>query len=186
MTAPFRHIFPVRACIGSGDNHAFTRDRMAVVWDALVVENKERWLFYDGQVRDRVDYISFMTDPSVFAYAVYDHDWETPLATYFVNNFMGNAAMMHFCYLDAGINRKQAIGIEATNFLLWGGKISALIGITPKPFRHAWKFALSVGFVKVGVIPGACRLATPGGASRLTDAVATLCTPETILPFPSE
>ena len=154
---------------------------MVKLWDQLEVEGWLPFLFYDGQTRDRQDYIEFMSSPDVYSYVVYDpHDHENPLATYFVNGFTGRAAELHYCFLNAGLPHKQAIGIETTNFLLRSGGLSALIGITPKPFRHAWKFALEVGFRKVGILPSACYLKTSG---RYVDAVVSLCTPETLLPL---
>ena len=154
-------------------------------WHQLSTEGKDSWLFYDAGVRDSLDYIDFMTDPAVFAYLVCDHDGKTPLATYFVNNFIGNAGTMHFSFFDAGLSRSKAIGIDTCNFLLRNGGLSALIGITPKPFRHAWKFATSVGFVQKAILPQACYLKGVG-QTRLVDAVITLCTTETLLPFPTE
>lgn len=186
MTAtPYQTFFPVRACINDGPASTFTRDRMFRVWERMEAEGKQRWLFYDGQVRDALDYIEFMSMPNVYAYLVCDHDWETPLATYFVNGFMGRAAKMHFAYFDAGLSRRYAIGIETCNFLLKSGELSCLIGMTPKPFKHAWNFATSVGFVHKAVIPSVCFLAY-AKVPRLVDAVVTLCTPETLLPMPCD
>lgn len=179
----YQTLFPFRACAGSNPRlTTFSRDRMVKVWHQLEREGeKHRWLFYDGGVRDALDYVEFMSDPTVYAYLVCDHDWETPLATFFVNNFIGHAALMHFVFLDAGQSRKREIGIDVCNFLLRNGEVSALIGITPKPFRHAWKYALSVGFVQKAVLPEACFLAY-AEVPRLVDAVVTLCTRETLLP----
>lgn len=164
----------------------YTPAHMAHIWDIMEGEGKIPWLFYDGGIKTRNDYIDFMTQPDVFAYVVYDRgDHTTPLATYFVNNFTGNAAMMHFCHFQAGLPLRIPIGLDACNFLLKGGGsgISALIGITPRPFRHAWRYALSVGFQQKAIIPEACRLELPNHAPRYVDAVASLCTPSTLLPF---
>lgn len=171
--------FPVRACIAKDGIHTFSREKMVRLWDALEAEGKVPFLFYDGETRDRQDYIEFMSSPDVYAYAVYDKaTGQIPVATYFLNGFIGRSAQMHFCYLDAGIEDRYALGIETCNFLLRSGGISALIGITPKPFRHAWKFALAVGFRRMGVLPAACRV-----KDRYVDAVITLCTHETLLPM---
>lgn len=179
----FPHTFPVRACISRDGIHTFTREWMVRLWDRLEAEGKIPFLFYDGETRDRQDYIEFMASPDVYSYVAYDKTGRVPLATYFVNDFIGLSCKMHFCFLDAGIEHKYAIGVETCNFLLRAGGIAALIGITPKPFRHAWQFALRVGFTKMGVLPAACRLARlPGNKSSYVDAIVTLCTPETLLP----
>lgn len=179
----FYPTFPIRACIVRKGVHTFTRERMVCLWDSLEAEGKIPFLFYDGETRDRQDYIEFMSSPDVYSYAVYDKTGHIPLATYFVNDFIGRVGKMHFCFLDAGIEHKYAIGVEACNFLLRAGGISALIGITPKPFRHAWQYALQVGFQKIGILPAACHLARlSGDKARHVDAVITLCTPATLLP----
>ena len=184
----YQPYFPLRACIGSNPCPSLTRDHLTILWNLMESEDKVRWLFYDGKVRDVQDYIDFMTDPAVHAYALYERDWETPLATYFVNNFIGKAAMLHFCYFDAGLSRREALAIDTCNFLLKGhnGGISALIGITPLPFRHAWKFALSVGFERKAILPKACHVPyiQRGAVPLYTDAIVTLCTPESLLAFP--
>lgn len=158
---------------------------MVSVWRQLEAEGKDRWLFYDDDVRDEFDFIEIMSDPTVQAYMICDHDWETPLALCFLNNFIGSAAMMHFAFLDAGLERRYAIGIDTTNFLLRGkgAGVSALIGLTPKPLRHAWQFACAVGFIQKAIIPNACRLSRTF-PPRECAGVLTLCTPETLLPFP--
>lgn len=147
------------------------------IWTIMGREKKIPWLFYDGFTHNLDSYLDFMLDQNVVAYGVYDRD--TPLATYFLNNFMGDAAMMHFCYFDAGLSEHTAIGIDTCNFLLRNGELSALIGWTPRPFRHAWKFALAVGFIQTAIVPRGCTL-NVGGWYKKVDAVVTLCTPETL------
>ena len=173
--------FLIRANIRGDCLDTLTPERLSRIWDVLEDEGRTPWLFYDGLTASREDYITFMCDPQVYAYAVYDHDGETLLATYFVNNFMGDAAMMHYCFFMAGQNRRYEIGIDTCNFLLRNSGISALIGLTPKPFRHAWRYALRCGFRVLGVIPRVCKLEAVGSNPRLVDGVLTLCTPQTLL-----
>jgi hypothetical protein len=174
--------YPVRGNLPT--DQSLTPERLAQLWSILEGEGKIPRLFYDGSIEGRADFILYLTDPEIYAYAVYDpKDNETPLACYWLNNFIGNAAQMHFAFTGAGLPERYAIGIEACNFLLRNGGISALVGITPKPFRHAWRFALEVGFVTLGLLPEACPLATADGSSKLLDAVLTLCTPETLKPI---
>ena len=173
--------FPIRANIRGDSLDTITPDRLSQIWDTLEDEERVPWLFYDGLTANKEDYIRFMCDPQVYAYAVYDHNGETPLATYFVNNFVGDAAMMHYCFFMAGQDRRYEIGIDTCNFLLRNSGISALIGLTPRPFRHAWRYALRCGFRVLGVIPRICKLEAVGGKPRLVDGVLTLCTPQTLL-----
>lgn len=161
--------------------YSLTEDDFANLWTQLIKEEKDTALFYDGQVNCFPDYLEFMTAPDVFAYAVYFTD-KTPAAVFFVNNFMGKSAMMHFAYFDAGLSCRHAIGIEATRFLL-SGDLHALIGLTPRPFRHAWKFATEVGFQVVDpALPQACLLKRPDGALRYVDGVLTVIKRDNLLP----
>lgn len=167
--------YPVRANIHNSPTDTLTVVRLSEIWDALQAEGRTSWLFYDGLTSTREEYIDFMCSPRVYAYSVYDHDYETLLATYFINNFVGDAAMMHYCFFAAGQERRYEIGRDACKFILHNSGISCLVGLTPKPFRHAWRYALAVGFKKLGIIPRACRLAVfdrPGPV----DGVLTLCT----------
>jgi hypothetical protein len=179
---PYQPHYPVRADIPGLTEPSLTVNHMAEIWASLEKEGKAERLFYDGCVQSEADFIDYLTEPDIYAYAVYAPDWERPLAVYWLNNFLGHAALMHFAYLEAGLAERYTIGIDTCNFLLRGsgGQVSALIGITPKPFRHAWQFALAVGFVKLGIIPKACPILNADGSIRLTDAVATLCIPETL------
>ncbi len=177
--------FTVRCTKAFDERVRLTQDHLADIWLTIEAQGRRKHLFYDGNITSLGAYIDFMEDCAVYAYGVYDHN-DTLLTTYFVNNFIGHAAMIHFCFTDAGLPVRKAVGIDSCNFLLRNGELSALIGITPQPFRHAWRFALDVGFEQKAILPRACRLTTASRRIAMADAVVTLCTPETLKPFTLE
>ena len=54
---------------------------------------------------------------------------------------------------------------------------SAIVGITPAKFRHAWGLAEACGFEIVSRLPGACWLARK---QHFVDGVMVMCTPQTL------
>lgn len=54
---------------------------------------------------------------------------------------------------------------------------SAIVGITPVRFRHAWGMAEACGFAVITRLPGACWLARK---QRFVDGVMVMCTPQTL------
>lgn len=54
---------------------------------------------------------------------------------------------------------------------------SAIVGITPAPFRHAWRIAGACGFTIAARLPGACWLARK---QKYVDGVMVVCTPQSL------
>ncbi len=73
--------------------------------------------------------------------------------------------MIHFCFLRKAFGEQEAIGLHVVESLLHckngSGEyvLSALIGITPKPYRHALAFIRKLGFRIAAELPQACYFA---------------------------
>lgn len=91
--------------------------------------------------------------------------------------FQGTIWRFDFTAFHAGFNcaSKQAQGGFAHMFERHGA--SAIVGITPVQFRHAWGLAEACGFEIVTRLPGACWLARK---QRFVDGVMVMCTPQTL------
>lgn len=140
------------------------------IYDRMLKEGLLDVFFYDGRPqRAWFEGLNFgMTDIVSAAY-----DGETLLGFARINNITARSGMMHFCYFDAGKDIAPAIAEDLFDDLVRGG-FKSLMGLTPKPYRHAIRFAESVGFVRCGVLPGACKLANHGG--RIVDGIITVKT----------
>lgn len=100
------------------------------------------------------------------------------LALYWLNNPLGKAVMIHFCFLRRAFCEQEEIGRYVTESLLLcrhDGEyaVSALLGMTPKPYRHALAFIRKLGFRIVCEVPQACFFAR---RNKCTDAVFSMLT----------
>lgn len=91
--------------------------------------------------------------------------------------FQGATWRFDFTAFHAGFScaAQQAQGGFAYMFARHGA--SAIVGITPAQFRHAWGLAEACGFEIVTRLPGACWLARK---QRFVDGVMVMCTPQTL------
>lgn len=91
--------------------------------------------------------------------------------------FQGTIRRFDFTAFRAGFScaAQQAQGAFAHMFERHGA--SAIVGITPAHFRHAWGLAEACGFEIVTRLPGACWLARK---QRFVDGVMVMCTPQTL------
>ena len=91
--------------------------------------------------------------------------------------FQGSAWRFDFTAFHAGFAcaAQQAQGGFAHMFERHSA--SAIVGITPAQFRHAWGLAEACGFEIVTRLPGACWLARK---QRFVDGVMVMCTPQTL------
>lgn len=169
--------FLIRDRIPGREPSTLTTEHLMVMAALLVLEDTGQYLFYDGTIRDKEDYLGLLVNPHTMAFGLFSPDGNNPLGLCWLNNFLGHASLMHFIIFGEGLPHKRQIAQSMLGHLLFGqgSQISGLIGITPKPFRHAWKFALESGFERIGILPRACWVASH---NRMVDAVLTLCTPE--------
>lgn len=91
--------------------------------------------------------------------------------------FQGTAWRFDFTAFHAGFTcaAQQAQGAFAHMFERHGA--SAIVGITPVQFRHAWGLAEACGFEIITRMPGACWLARK---QRFVAGVMVMCTPQTL------
>lgn len=77
------------------------------------------------------------------------------------------SAFVHLCFRG---NRAQAEACSRSFLerVASEGRMDSLVGLVPGPFRHMRAFAVQMGFLSMGRIPGGCCL--PGHGGRVTDA----------------
>ena len=106
-----------------------------------------------------------------------DADTGEPLGVGQFERWFGQVWRFDFTAFRAGFGcaAKQAQGGFAHLFERHGA--SAIVGITPVLFRHAWGLAQACGFRLLARLPGACWLARK---NRFVDGVLVMCTPQTL------
>ena len=142
---------------------------LGALHDAMAADRLLDVFFYDG-VPSRSDFIRLFQSDERWTYAAFREDGR-PLVLAAVTGMTGKSGLAHFCYLRAGLAPAQLLAREWLLMLAEGG-MRSLLGLTPAPFRHALAFAESVGFHRLGCVPGACVLAAR--LNRVCDGVLTM------------
>ena len=170
-----------KCCVPPGLN-TFDPNDMHILYDAMVAQGLGRFLFYDGSVRSAARFAETALSGAVWTYAGFSRESGEPLALALVEPFSGRAAFMHFAFFRGmGHERRHVIGRAILRLLFQDSDngLSCVCGLTPKIFRHAWRFALELGFVKLGELPGACPVCdAKTGAIRHVPGVLTMYAPE--------
>lgn len=127
------------------------------IYDVMQEQDRVRFFFYDDNLHTIEKFKEWARAEHNWFYALYLKGTQEPLAFAVLNNHMGYTAMIHYCLMDEGLPHGKDI---VDCFFSEARKTKqCLIGITPKPFRHAWKFSMAVGGKLITELPGACYLA---------------------------
>ena len=143
---------------------------LADLYDQLVADGLLDTFFYDCHM-GKLDFIHRLRRDDQWVYAAFSMEGD-PLVFSILNNHTGYSALSHFCYFRAGMDMRETLAYEWLRTLRDGG-MRSLVGLTPKPYRHAWRFAINVGYKMAGIVPGACILAHHN--NRVCDGVLTIC-----------
>lgn len=91
--------------------------------------------------------------------------------------FRGHVWEFDFTAFRAGFAVAPAMARGGFQWMFENYGATAIIGICPKPNRHAWKLARACGFSVFGDIPGACFFARK---KKCVPGVLVLATPESV------
>ncbi len=158
-------------------------------WLEFQKDKLNKILFYDGEMPDFEAFYAWLTAKDKDArFIVRGGCAENGgcaqgldfLALYWLNNPLGKAVMIHFCFLRRAFCEQEEIGLYTVKSLLLcrqNGEyvVSALLGMTPKPYRHALAFIRKLGFRIAGEVPQACFFARQ---NKCKDAVFSMLTRE--------
>lgn len=91
--------------------------------------------------------------------------------------FQGSVWRFDFTAFHAGFHCAAQQAQGGFDYMFTQHDASAIVGITPVQFRHAWQLAEACGFEIVTRLPGACWLARK---QRFVDGVMVMCTPQSL------
>lgn len=91
--------------------------------------------------------------------------------------FQGSVWRFDFTAFHAGFHCTAQQAQGGFDYMFQRHGASAIVGITPVQFRHAWQLAEVCGFEIVTRLPGACWLARK---QRFVDGVMVMCTPQSL------
>lgn len=146
------------------------------LWRRLEREGAVRTLFYDGGVRSEHEFARFALNPARLFYAVLVEG--RPAALFWLDNWTGQAAFIHFAVLRRAWGRAaRIIGRYVTAWLLraeregGGPLVRTLIGLTPDTHPLAVRFARDIGFSILGRVPHALTLADGRAAAAIVSTL---------------
>ena len=165
-----------------GHNDCLTEHELGIIWETLCSQQREKILFYDGQISSKEEFIQFMQCDTNYVYVLMQA--EMPLVFAWVNNFFGKCGMIHFTTFYNLEAENELNCLFLLRFLLFsqvGGEycFDALYGLTPKVYRHVLPFITKLGFRLVADIPSAIFFQKKGKKCPKS-AVLSLVTRDTV------
>lgn len=133
-------------------------------WEQFQEDKLNSILFYDGEPATFSDFCAWLLAKDKDARFIASEQGEIK-ALYWLNNPVGKSVMIHFCFLRHAFCEQEEIGLYVVKSLLFSKDrqgeyvVSALFGLTPKPYRHALAFIQKLGFHLAAELPKACYFA---------------------------
>lgn len=133
-------------------------------WKQFQEDKLNPVLFFDGEMADFASFRMWLTAKDKDARFVAGADGKIK-ALYWLNNPLCKSVMIHFCFLRDAFCEQEAVGLYVVKSLLFCKDtkgdyvLSALYGLTPKPYRHALAFIQKLGFRLAAELPEACFFA---------------------------
>jgi hypothetical protein len=131
---------------------------IAALYGLMRRDGSADFVFYDGQVTSWQTWVSYVIDVQCWLVRC-DHPEYGTTGCWWLNGFHGRTAMIHFCTF-APLDLEESIEMmkQSAQWLASLGHLDSIYGVTPKVYRNVFPLMEAVGFVKSGVIPGACHL----------------------------
>ena len=123
-------------------------------YQQMVVEGNADTVFIDGSVRDEDEFLEVVQRKSnvvVFALRLGEL-----LGVAWLNGWQGKSAYGHFCFMrEASVSQSTIeMGREIIRYWLSFPTVEFILGVVPAFNTLAINFVQSIGFKKVGAIPG--------------------------------
>lgn len=135
----------------------FKDSQIMELWHRMEREGTAKRVFYGGTVLSAQDFLAYMKDPENHLW-VFVEDGK-PVAFFWLNNFEGRTARIHFCAFKAVWgDQARKIGADALKLCLEdrdgeGPLLDCLIGYTPAKNRLVRRFIREIGMETVGEVP---------------------------------
>lgn len=154
--------------------------RINLLYLRLMQQGLDRYLFFGAGV-SLPSFRDMLRSPQVWAYAGFGRNSGEPLALALLDSFEGRTARLHFTFFKGeGMARSPEIGRAFFDFLFAHSGLSCLLCLTPRRYRHSWRYGQALGCVLLGTIPGACALPDRRtGVTRYEDGMLLLYQPPT-------
>jgi len=128
------------------------------LYECMVWEGTAETVFYDGGVKSKYDFLSFIKGPGVHFHKVLDDDGELA-GVFWLTDIEHKSAVGHFCFFSSVWGDSQEYFREIMKRLLLAEDADGeymfhvLIGVTPEWLTSALKMIRKAGMIECGRIP---------------------------------
>lgn len=133
-----------------------SEDQLTEVYETARTEGVLSLVAFDVQASEEL-FLIFARQAEVFG-VVYGPDGR-PLGFFYLTGFEGSTARAHFCYFQAGRERRGVIGRAVLDWCFSTFELRSLIGVIPSINPGACRYAREMGGREMGLIPGLCWIA---------------------------
>lgn len=131
---------------------------MVKIYEKIVDQKLNRWVFFDGKVRSSIDWLSLCKNSGNVLQITWNDD--IPVVVSWLNSFGKNHAHAHFCCFKE-IWGKHTVEFARNIIKYWFSfndhknepLLDTIIGQTPENNKMASKFLYNIGMQVLGVIP---------------------------------
>lgn len=151
------YVYPIMPL---GDGCSIADSTLIYIWERIEEEGKVEHLFYDGMIRDKESWLSFIKRPDIFPVIVWNQETKTIAHIAWLKDLFDVCGYAHHC----SIGKYQRGAWEAVrDFWKQFDSLKILLGLTPKTNERAVKFLEKIcKFKIVGEIPLVCNMSYRG------------------------
>jgi hypothetical protein len=129
-------------------------EAIAEVYHRLEDEGSLRWLFFEGECKTVIDFISLVKSPRNLFYIIIDSEEDDMVAVFWLNSRTKINCSVHVSFFKNYFRRSVGISKE---ILAWVfntfSNYKSLLCFIPINNRVANKFVKRVGWIEVGTVP---------------------------------
>ena len=130
---------------------------IAGLYDIMDSEGLADFVFYDGNINNRHEFLNFIKGYRCWLVRC-EHPERGIVGLWWLNEFVGKSAMLHFCTFGGSLEEKKDVCVQAMRWLADKKVLKSLYGLTPCVYRNVLPFMDTLGFERRGKLPGACKL----------------------------
>jgi len=142
-----------------GNEYNFPDSFLGQVYRRIVFEKTDHWIFYDGSVRNTMEFIDFVKNEKHFVFFVKFSGED--VGFFWIDKFLQRSAFINYCFYRSFWGKKSLqIGRNCIDYILHMKNergeytIDVLLGLTPVNNKLAVSFLKKHGMVIIGRVPG--------------------------------
>jgi hypothetical protein len=132
----------------------FADSELAEIYQKIVGQGSERWLFFDGTIKDEQSFVARIKGPMVFTWVILQATTGEQFGVAFLDGVRGRTAFVHYCFFyRAWVAGSVEIGKKAFEHVFQNYPFDMLYGLVPIQNKSSIAFSGDVGGIRIGEIP---------------------------------